>query len=426
MGQMKNYIFFLLLLSAMISFQVPVLAKEVTLEFWNGFTGQEGRGVQKIVNAFNEEQQGKIRVNMVVMSWNDFYGKLALAVHSERGPDIGVVHYDNVNTVIYQGIALELDPYLDRFPKEDFVKSVWEVSDYNSHHYGIPLDVIPFAFYWNKDIFKAAGLDPEKPPSNRAEFLAACEKISQANLTKNGQKVWPFMVPCTWPHFIIWQHVFFCNGGQLFSNDFKKPIYDSPAGEDALNFLQELISKYNYSPPNVMGLPANEGKESFCRGTCAMLLEGPWMLSSFEEIPNLNYGAIAAINLGTGQHRIWASGHTIIILKKRFPDPVKIKASLAFVEYLSTHSIEWARTNQIPARYSILASKEFKEIPYLHQIAKDVDKFAFPKMHYRYTEGVQPLVDEYLNLCLIGKISAHDAMIQAAREGTIQLQQDPD
>jgi multiple sugar transport system substrate-binding protein len=423
---MKKCILLLIALLMLISSPRSILAKGITLEFWNGFSGRDAMSIQGIVNNFNREYQDKIHVNMVGMSWNDFYGKLALAVHSERGPDIGVVHYDNVYTVIYQGIALELDPYLDRFHKEDFVKSVWEVSDFNSHHYGIPLDVIPFAFYWNKDIFAAAGLDPEKPPSNRAEFLAACEKIRKANLTKNGLKVWPTMIPCTWPHFIIWQHVFFCDGGQLFNSDCTRATYDSPAGEDAFEFLWALINKYHYSPPNVMGLPANEGKESFCRGTCAMLLEGPWMLSAFEEIPNLHYGAVAAINLGTGQQRIWSSGHTIIILKKRFPDPARIEASVTFVEYLSSHSIEWARTNAIPARYSVMSSKEFKQIPYLPQIAKDVDKFTFPKMHYRYTEGVGPLVNEYLNLCLIGKLLPHDALTRAARESTTQLQQDPD
>jgi len=423
---MRNCVFFLLLIAALIISPKPILAKEVTLEFWNGFTGREGRGIQKIVDSFNKEYKGRIRVNMVVMSWNDFYGKLALAVHTKRGPDIGVVHYDNVYTAIYQGIALELDPYLDKFPKEDFVKSVWEVSDYNTHHYGIPLDVIPLAFYWNKDLFAAAGLDPEKPPSNRAEFLVACEKLNQADLKKNGQKVWPCMIPCTWPHFLLWQHIFFCNGGQMFNSDCTKARYNSPAGEDALQFLWDLVNKYEYSPRNVMGLPANEGKESFCRGTCAMLIEGPWMLSSFEEIPELNFGATAAINLGTGEHRIWSSGHTVIIFKKKSSEPVQISASVTFVEYLSAHSIEWARTNAIPARYSVMSSEEFKKIPYLPQIARDVDKFTFPEQHYRYTEGVQPLVTEYLNLCLINKMSPHEALVKAANESTTQLQQDSD
>ncbi|MBW2154975.1 MAG: extracellular solute-binding protein [Deltaproteobacteria bacterium] len=371
--------------------------RAIVLEFWNGFTGPDGKYIQRIVDAFNEEYQGQIRVNMVVMRWDDFYSKLALALRTKRGPNIGVVHYDNVYSVINQGIVEELDEYLNNFVIEDFVNSLWRVSLHEGHQYGIPLDFHPLVFYWNKDLFTAAGLDPEKPPGNREEFLAACAAIKQAGLKKNGQEVWPCMIPCTWPHFLLWQHIFFCNGGRMFNRNCTQATYDSAAGADALQFLWDLIYQYKYSPPHVMGIPGNEGKESFCRGTAAMLLEGIWMINAFEETKGLNFGAKAALNLGTGEHRIWSGGH----------------------------SYEWAQAGMIPARYSVLSSKKFKEIPYLPTIAADVDRFTFPVAHYRYTEGIQPLL-EYLNLCLLNKILPSRAIAKAAWESTVQLQQDPD
>jgi multiple sugar transport system substrate-binding protein len=419
----RGCLFFLLLITALLAFSEPVRAEEVSLDFWNGFTGPDGRYIQRIVDDFNKEYQGKIHVNMVVMVWDDYYNKLALALRTKRGPNVGVVHYDNVYSVIHQGIVLELDEYLDEFPIEDFVSSVWQVSRSNGHQYGIPLDFHPLVLYWNKDVFSQAGLDPEKPPSNREEFLRYCEVIKQADLKGNSLQAWPFTVISTWPHFLMWQHVFFCNGGAMFNEDCTRALYGSRAGEDSLQFMWDLIHKYEYSPKNVTPIPAVDG---FRRGTSAMHLDGIWMLSAFKETAGLNFGVTAAINLGSAEHKIWTGSHTMVVFKKRYSDPVKIKASIEFVKYISDHSCEWALSNMIPARYSALQSEEFNRIPYLPKIANEIDKFTFPVTHYRYTEGIQPLIGEYLNLCLINKISPTDALAEAAKESNMQLQQDPD
>ena len=375
----------ILITFALVLCQSGIFAQEITLQFWNGFTGPDGKNLQRIVDAFNDEYKGQINVNMVVMSWDDYYSKLALALRTKRAPDVGIVHYDNVCSVIYQGIALELDSYLDRFPKDDFFNLAWEISRQDGHQYGIPLDFIPLVFFWNKDIFAKVGLDPEKPPSNREEFLETCKLIKETNFDK---KIWPTMVPSTWPHFLIWQDVFFCNGGRMFNEDFTKATYDSFAGRDALQFLWDLIYKYEYSPANIMGVPVNEAKESFRRQNCAMLLEGIWMLTSFQETPGLNFGAVAAINLGVAEHKVCVSSHTMIIFKKRYPDALKTEAAVTFLEFISNHSYLWASTNLIPARRSIIKSEKFKSIPYLSQIASEVDKFTYPVSHYRSTEGV--------------------------------------
>ena len=140
----------------------------------------------------------------------------------------------------------------------------------------------------------------------------------------------------------------------------------------------------------------------------------------------MHFGARAAINLGIEEHRVWTGSHTMVVFKKRYPDPAKIDAAITFLKYISDHSYEWALSNMIPARHSVVASKAYQEIPYLPDISADIDKFSFPRSHYRYTEGIQPLLSEYMNLCLLNKISPQQALAKAARESTIQLQQDAD
>lgn len=399
-----------------------VFAEPVSLQFWNGFTGPDGRYIQRIIDDFNRERAGEIRVRMVVMPWDDFYAKVALALRTKRAPDIGLVHYDNVYNVIYQGIVEELDPYLDQFPLADFVESALKVSQQNGHQYGIPLDFHPMVLYWNRDLFREVGLDPDRPPRDRKEFLEACRVVREAALEKNGQRVWPCMIPATHPNFLIWQHVFFCNGGRMFREDFKRATYDTEAGKDALGFLRDMVYQYEYSSPNVTD---NECMESFRRGTSAMHINGVWMLTSFKESQHLTFGARAMPNVGSDSHRVWSGSHTLVLFRKRRPDPVKTRAAVAFLKYLSEHSLEWARSGMIPARYSIVRSPEFRALPYLRDIALDIERFAFPVPHYRYIESIVPLRDE-ITLCLLKRAEPEAALRKAADMSNRQLAQDPD
>ncbi len=394
----------------------------VRIDFWSGFTGPDGQHIQTLVDRFNRDHAGEIEVRMVVMLWADFYGKVALALRSRRAPDVGVVHYDQVRSVIEQGVVLELDPWMDRFPQDDYVPSALEVSVVDGRHYGIPLDFHPLVFYWNKDLFAEAGLDPESPPRNRAEFLEVCRRIQEARIERNGRRVQPCTITTDWPNFLLWQHIFFCNGGRMFSDDFTKACFDTPAGADALRFLHDLIHKWGYSPPNTQG---HEGMETFRRGLSAMELNGIWMLPSFKETADLNFGARAMINLGTGEPAVLSGAHTMVLFRKRWMDPKKVEASIAFLKYISDNSLEWAKTGNIPTRYSLLADPAFAALPYLPSIAEDVDRFTFPDSHYRYTEGIQEMIRQ-INLCLLDKVAPKPAVEEAARVASLALSQDPD
>jgi len=422
MGMMKEGLIAGVLVVLLAVAQVPSGAEPVEVDFWNGFTGPDGPHVQRIINQFNREHEGKIRVRMVVMPWADFYSKLSLALRSRRAPDIGVVHFDQVRSVIEQGVVLELDPWLEHFPADDYVKSASEISIENGHHYGIALDFHPTLFYWNKELFAQAGLDPERPPESREEFLAVCKQIQEAELVKDGRRVWPCSVTADWPNYLIWQNIFLCNGGTMFSADFKKPLFDSEAGVDALQFLHDLIYRYGYSPANTLG---NESMESFRRGTTAMELNGIWMLSSFKDTPSLNFGARSMINLGTERHVVLTGAHTMVLLRKRWMDEAKLEASVTIMRYVSDHSLEWVKANYVPVRYSLIESPEFQAMPFLPDIAADVERYGFPASHYRYTEGIQELVTQ-MNLCLLNKLSPAEAVKKAADITAKALAQDPD
>ena len=50
--------------------------KEIVLKFWNGFTGADGNSMKEIVNSFNKEYTGKIKIEVDTINWDSLFLKL--------------------------------------------------------------------------------------------------------------------------------------------------------------------------------------------------------------------------------------------------------------------------------------------------------------------------------------------------------------
>lgn len=76
------------------------------------------------------------------------------------------------------GQFLALDDLLDAEQLENLTDQAKELVTVDGKVYGYPLLLEPqSALFWNKDMFEAAGLDPEKPPTSWDELYATCEKL---------------------------------------------------------------------------------------------------------------------------------------------------------------------------------------------------------------------------------------------------------
>ena len=63
----------------------------VTVRFWNGFTGPDGRTMLRLVKRFNQENPD-VNVLMQRMDWATYYNKLFIAGMGHRAPELFVIH----------------------------------------------------------------------------------------------------------------------------------------------------------------------------------------------------------------------------------------------------------------------------------------------------------------------------------------------
>lgn len=402
----------LVVVTTVLLFSAVSLAAPIVLEYWTIFTGPDGATMQALVDRFNEEHAGEIEVRMGVMPAGNFYERIITAVVSNRAPDVAIMHLDRVPEFATQGILLELDPYVEELGLvgEDYIEAVWNGGIINGKRYTIPLDTHPLVMYWNKDLFAAAGLDPESPPMDRDSFIEVTKLLTK-DLDGDGRiDQWGTQLSVGWPNFMYWYSMLYQNGGELFNEEQTEALFNSPAGVDALEYLTSLIHEHQVSPPNVQ---VDADVEAFKRGELAIHFNGLWMLNGFREHPGLNFGASMIPQWGTERPAVWAGSHQFVIPRQRQIDTNKVTAALKFVKWINDHSIDWAQGGQLPAKLSVLHSEELSADPHLGNVAKAAPYIVFPREYFpKFNEAVGPAWDA-VHKAFLGEMTPQAALDEA-------------
>lgn len=340
----------------------------VELDFWNGFTGGDGPFMRKIVDAFNAANPN-IKVKMTVMQWADYYAKLPTAVNSGRGPAVAVMHVDSLATNAARNVIEPLDDVATALSlkQEDFADVVWKAGEYKGKRYGIPLDMHPLGFYYNKTVMETAGLDPAKPPQTLDEYMSALDKLKAKGVQGHWASPFLFTGGLT-ATALLWQF-----GGDLFTPDAQKAAFQEEAGVKALSWFVDLV-KNGHSPKNVA---QDADAIALQNGKTAFNWNGIWNINTLREKKGLQWGVAALPNIG-GTKAAWAGSHQFCLPRLKTPDQNKSTAARVFLNYVSQHSIDWAKGGQVPARRQVRESADFKALPEQSALAQQVDYLHFP------------------------------------------------
>jgi multiple sugar transport system substrate-binding protein len=370
---------------------------EVTLAYWNGFTGGDGPFMQDLVDQFNEEHDN-IKVESNTIQWADFYQRVPAAVQSGQGPDVGVMHLDQLATHAARNIIVPLDDLTDDIglTEDDFTPEIWEAGIYKDERYGIPLDVHSLAMYYNTEHFEKAGIT--EPPTDEASLMDALDKLKAAGYDT------PFWMPTLWPAHLIYLSLTWQNGAP-YNEDGTEASYDSEAGVEALEWQRSIVEK-GYSPPNVA---IDAQYVAFKNGETSITWDGIWQINDLEanDIP---YGIAPIPQIGD-EPAFWANSHHFFLSRQAQEDENKAQAGRVFIAWMSEHSDEWAGSAMIPARES--EREGAADLPQ-GVIAEQIDNMRFlpavPGVGGVQTEALEPAVAD----AILGNTPPAEALESAA------------
>lgn len=298
-----HFAFCISLLTALLPNQS--LAKEKVV-FWYGATQDERVAYEEMIADFNRTHPD-IEVRGMLVPQSLVERKLLLSVAGKVPPDV-VRFYTHLGGEMMSRGALEpLNDMIERekFDMSDFYPVGIEQNTYKGKLYGVPWVMSPYALFYNKKLFREAGLDPNKPPTNWKELEdyalkltvrkkdGSIERIGYANFLNNPTDF----------HLYLWQ-----SGGSPLSDDLTRTAFQSPEGVEALTWMRDfLIRQAGPMEPGVSPEKATEEalrnvqkfnssyvgatQDPFGLGKVAMRIDTPFRIPDLNKyFPDLDFG----------------------------------------------------------------------------------------------------------------------------------------
>ena len=147
-----------------------------TVHFW---ARQATDGPAKaLVAAFNATHKN-LKVVLHLTPPNDDTSQLATAIRAGSVPDVVGLNDIDVPEFSHQNALMNLTKYIDALPyKTSLSPGHLKLATYNGQDYGLPYLADLSVLWYNKKLFKEAGLNPDDPPTSYAEIVSDAKKIT--------------------------------------------------------------------------------------------------------------------------------------------------------------------------------------------------------------------------------------------------------
>ncbi|SFF89740.1 carbohydrate ABC transporter substrate-binding protein, CUT1 family [Actinacidiphila alni] len=267
----------------------------VKLTMLTGFTGPDAPSYQALIKEFNASHP-KIQVTMTTEPWATIGQKLPASWATGQGPDLAtpssdpgaIFNYIKTNSVLPLDSAVGTgSTQINSSAFPETVKSAFTVQ---GKLYAVPANMATLVLYYNKDMFKAAGIT--QPPATEAEFIADAKKLTKGSGGKPSQYGLSLADNNT---IQMWPILQWMSGGDIVGSDNCAAV-NSPASVAALTKWSSLVDKDHISPVGQAGADADT---LFSSKKAAMEINGPWAAAGFKS---------AGVDLGIAQVPVGSAG----------------------------------------------------------------------------------------------------------------------
>ncbi|AGS23647.1 ABC transporter substrate-binding protein [Rhizobium etli] len=284
-----------------------------------------GDAFKKVVEAYNSSHENK--VVMTEVPFSELVQKYATAIAGGQAPDALSMDLIYNPAFAAAGQLEDLTDWAKSLPYFNWLSpSHVRLGTYQDKIYGLPLSVETSVFAWNKDLYKKAGLDPEKAPASWDEITANAEKIHAL-----GDDTYGFYFSgggCGGCMIFTFTPLVWGGGADILSADSKTATLDTPQMRKAVDIYRNMVKK-DLVPA---GAASDNGTNflTFTNGKIGQQSLGAFAIGTLvTQHPEINFG-VTLIPGVDGKPSSFAGGDNFVITK----GTKKIDAVKEFLEYI--------------------------------------------------------------------------------------------
>lgn len=217
----------------------------VDVLFWHGLTGATDDGIVFLTDQYNASQS-KVRVQLEPQG--DYGSTIDKYVQTSQGsrPDLVLFPEYAMQQTIDSGSVIPIGACINaaEFDTSTFQPATLKAYSSAGVQWAMPFNISNPVTYYNRAVFRDAGLDPDDPPRSLEELREYSQAIVDSGAASYGVAL--ESSPNAFGGWVIEQ--WFANAGELYADNGNgrlapatRVLYDGPTGVEMLTFVQEMV-----------------------------------------------------------------------------------------------------------------------------------------------------------------------------------------
>ena len=406
---------------------------QTEVQWWHSMTAVNGEWVNDLAKDFNASQKEYKIVPTFKGSYDESMTAAIAAFRAGNAPHILQVFEVGTATMMASkgAIVPTAKVMSDAGQKFDPKSYISAVAGYytapNGQMLSFPFNSSTTVFYYNKDAFKAAGLDPEKAPSTWTEVTLAAAKLKASGNKCPFTTAWKGWTQLE--SFSSWHNVEFATKSNGLGGMDARMKVNSPLHQRHIENLSNMSKQGLF----VYKGRANLAEASFISGECAMINTSSGFYGNVAKNAKFGYGLAPLPHYqdvpGAPQNTVIGGASLWVMSGKK---PVEYKGVAAFFNYISSPEVQSAshkRTGYLPittAAYELTEKSGFykknpgTDVAVTQMIRKVTEKSRGIRLG-NYVQ-IRAIEDEELEQVWSGKKTAKEALDAIVKRGDEQLE----
>jgi sn-glycerol 3-phosphate transport system substrate-binding protein len=382
-----------------------------------------GGPITKIIDGYAaefEKENPGIRLKPIYSgSYQESITKALTAVKSGEPPVMSILLSTDMFTLIDEDAIIPFDGLLKTPDDQAWLKSFYpafmENSQTGGKTWGIPFQRSTIVLYYNKEMFKDAGLDPNRPPANWKEQVEYAEKLTRRDASGKVTQ-WGIQIPSSGFPYWLFQALAIQAGTNLMNSAGTETYYDRPEVIEGLTYWVDLVKKYKVHPEGIVEWGTTP--KDFFEKKVAMMWTTTGNLTNVKNNAKFDFG-VAMLPAGKQRGSPTGGGNFYIFAKST---PAQRDAALKFIKWVTTpqRAAQWGiDTGYVAVRadaWETPAMKQYVAGFPAAAVARDQLPYAKAELSTHDNQRVTKALNDGLQAALTGTKTPEVAMKDAQRE----------
>lgn len=391
------------------------LAQEMTMWVRDGSAANAGK---VLVDLWNETHPDN-PIELTVIPNLQMVTKLATSIAAGDPPDLISLDLIYMPDFMKAGSLVDISDEAEKNPDFDKVIDAYkDISTYEGRTYGTGFAPDVSVLAWNKDLFRKAGLDPEKPPRTIYEIHEMARKIAALGDDTYG---FYFSGSCPGCNIFVTSPLMVAGGAKMLPRNAEDAALEGEAVKEVLQVYHDMWEE-GLVPESAETDNGANFVSGFTNGNVGIAGTGGFVIPLVEsDFPDLDYGVTLLPGLKEGEASAFVGGDTIAIPRGSKNEELARK----FINWVLTEETQMeglAKNGILPVRADLATDNEYFADQPKVQVTAEALNVGYVPWVFHFADMVNSDASPWINMLQRAVFDGEiDEAIEEARERMIEI-----